>query len=124
MGEHPLFSEAHLPPDRRIDKPALAKADKAGIKAILAKHIAGRTADVRNTRDNLRADPELIYKMDELLAQAMTKLEVAPGSIFAELIKERIAAIKREEMLIAVPGSAPATRGGRASKSSRSATPR
>jgi uncharacterized protein DUF4157 len=98
---HPIFSEKHLPLTRRIDKEALAKADKAGIKRILADHIAARTTDVLNTRDNLRKDPELIYKMDQLMAEAMTKLEVTPGSIFSELVQERVDAIKREEGLIA-----------------------
>src|SRR5262249_17161417 len=40
VGEHPIFSEAHLPLGRRIDKEALAQADPAGLKKLLADHIA------------------------------------------------------------------------------------
>lgn len=98
---HPIFKEEHLPLERRIPKYDLAKADKADLKRILAQHIADRTADVRKTRANLRSDPELIYKMDQLMAESLRHLEITPGSIFAELVQEKTKRIQREENVIA-----------------------
>ena len=100
--QHPIFSESHLPLNRRIPKEALAQADKAGVKQILAQHIADRTSDVRDARAQLLKDPESVYKMDQLLAEARLQLDVTPGSIFDTLINEKIDQIHRDETVIAV----------------------
>lgn len=100
-GTHPIFKEDHLPLKRRIPKQELAEADKAGLKSLLAKHIADRTEDVRSTRDNLRSDHELIYKMGQLMGEAKRRLEVTPGSMFEELIQEKADRIGRDEALVA-----------------------
>jgi hypothetical protein len=102
VADHPIFSEQHLHPSRRIQKRELLHADQAGVKRMLATHIAARTADVRTTRSKLRSDPEVIYRMDQLCAEAFGKLEVKPGSIFRQMIDERREQIKRDETLIAI----------------------
>jgi hypothetical protein len=101
-GTHPIFKEEHLPIERRIPKEELAKADKEGIKRILRKHIAARTEDVVSARKNLEKDPESIYKMGELMAEARHQLEITPNSIYAKLIDAKIKKIERDETLIAI----------------------
>ncbi len=99
---HPIFSEEHLPLTRRIDKEQLAKADPGGIKALLQKHIADRRTDVRDTRADLKSDPELIYKMPELFAEAAQQFDVVPGSVFYEIVQEKAKQIERDELVLAI----------------------
>lgn len=98
--EHPLFSEENLSPERRIPKEKLARASKDEIKTILSTHIAGRKEDVRKTKQNLKDDPEIIFKMGNLMKAAYRQMEIEPGSLFDELIQERKAKIERAEMIV------------------------
>lgn len=76
----PILAEDHLPLARRLDKTRLATADNKALTAMLAEHIAARTADVARARSDLTKDPGRVYRLDKLMFVAKSAMGITPGS--------------------------------------------
>lgn len=96
----PVLKEDNLPLDRRLDKAAMAKADPGQLKALLKDHIAARRADIKKTEEILTSDPEKIFTLDKLLEASMKQQLIDPASIFGQIVQDKIASIKRTDMII------------------------
>ncbi|HEX3478517.1 MAG TPA: DUF4157 domain-containing protein [Kofleriaceae bacterium] len=88
--DHPIFAEDDLPVDRRLDKTALAQASESQLAGVLQSHLASRTAVVAEARAQLEGKHELIYKMDKLMPTFYAEMDIQPGSIHDQIIKDKI----------------------------------
>ncbi|MFO7563103.1 MAG: DUF4157 domain-containing protein [Enhygromyxa sp.] len=100
QGAHPLLAEDHLPVDRRIDKAKLATASVSGLSTLIREHVAARTQDVEDAKQRLIDNPEQVFKLDKLMPAFYSAMSIQPGDIFDEIVKDKIAAITRKEMVI------------------------
>jgi hypothetical protein len=87
---HPIFQEDGVPEGRRIDKAALADADEGALGGLLQGHISRRLTDVAEAKALLQAKPELVYKLDKLFPQLLAEQSVAPGSVFAMILEDKL----------------------------------
>jgi hypothetical protein len=88
--DYPIFAEEDLPVDRRLDKAALARASESQLAGVLQSHIANRAAVVADARGQLESKHELIYKMDKLMPTFYAEMDIQPGSIHDQIIKDKI----------------------------------
>ena len=88
--DYPIFAEDDLPVDKRLDKTALAQASESQLAGVLQSHIANRTAVVAEARGQLEGKHELIYKMDKLMPTFYAEMDVQPGSIHDQIIKDKL----------------------------------
>lgn len=88
--DYPIFAEDDLPIDKRLDKTALARASEGQLAGVLQSHIANRTAVVAEARGQLEGKHELIYKMDKLMPTFYAEMDIQPGSIHDQIIKDKI----------------------------------
>ena len=87
---YPIFHEEGLPLDRRIDKTALARADKTQLGALLQGHTANRLKDVTEALGRIEEKNELIYKMEPLMPLFYSRQGITPGSIFDLIIQDKM----------------------------------
>lgn len=88
--EYPIFAEDELPVDKRLDKAKLAQADEATLGSLLLTHIAERQQGVIEARDQLQDRHALVYKMDKLMPVFYAGMDIQPGSIHDEIIKDKM----------------------------------
>jgi hypothetical protein len=88
--DHPIFAEDDLPVDRRLDKTALARASESELAGVLQSHLASRAAVVAEARGQLEGKHELIYKMDRLMPTFYAEMDIQPGSIHDQIVKDKI----------------------------------
>jgi hypothetical protein len=88
--DYPIFAEDDLPVDKRLDKTALAQASEGQLAGVLQSHIANRTAVVAEARGQLEGKHELIYKMDKLMPTLYAEMDIQPGSIHDQIIKDKL----------------------------------
>lgn len=88
--DYPIFAEDDLPVDKRLDKAKLAQADETQLGALLQAHIADRVAVVAAARGQLEGKHELIYKMDKLMPAFYAQMDIQPGSIHDQIIKDKL----------------------------------
>jgi hypothetical protein len=88
--EYPILAEDDLPVDKRIDKVALAQAGETQLAGVLQAHIAHRNSVVVEARGQLEGKHELIYKMDKLMPAFYAEMDIQPGSIHDQIIKDKI----------------------------------
>jgi Domain of unknown function (DUF4157) len=88
--DYPIFAEDDLPVDKRLDKTALAQASESQLAGVLQSHIANRTAVVAEARGQLEGKHELIYKMDKLMPTFYAEMDIQPGSIHDQIIKDKL----------------------------------
>jgi hypothetical protein len=88
--EYPILAEDDLPVDKRIDKVALAQASETQLAGVLQAHIAHRNSVVVEARGQLEGKHELIYKMDKLMPAFYAEMDIQPGSIHDQIIKDKI----------------------------------
>lgn len=88
--EYPIFAEEDLPVDRRLDKELLARADESSLAGVLQAHLADRTKIVVEAQRQIESHPELIYKMDKLMPAFYAQLDIQPGSIHDQLIRDKM----------------------------------
>ena len=88
--DYPIFAEDDLPVDKRVDKTALAQASETQLAGVLQTHIAKRTAVVTDARGQLEGKHELIYKMDKLMPAFYAEMDIQPGSIHDQIIKDKL----------------------------------
>jgi hypothetical protein len=88
--EYPILAEDDLPVDKRIDKVALAQASETQLAGVLQAHIAHRNSVVVEARGQLEGKHELIYKMDKLMSAFYAEMDIQPGSIHDQIIKDKI----------------------------------
>lgn len=88
--DHPIFAEDDLPVDKRLDKTALARASESQLAGVLQSHLANRAAAVAEARGQLEGKHELIYKMDRLMPTFYAEMDIQPGSIHDQIIRDKI----------------------------------
>ncbi|HEU4734438.1 MAG TPA: DUF4157 domain-containing protein [Kofleriaceae bacterium] len=88
--DHPIFAEDDLPADKRLDKVALAQASETQLAGVLQAHIAARSAVVVEARGKLEGKHELIYRMDKLMPAFYAEMDIQPGSIHDQIIKDKM----------------------------------
>lgn len=88
--DHPIFAEDDLPADKRLDKVALAQASETQLGGVLQAHIAARNAVVVEARGQLEGKHELIYRMDKLMPAFYAEMDIQPGSIHDQIIKDKM----------------------------------
>ena len=88
--DYPIFAEDDLPVDKRLDKVKLAQASETQLAGVLQAHIADRTSVVIEARGQLEGKHELIYKMDKLMPAFYAELDIQPGSIHDQIIKDKM----------------------------------
>jgi hypothetical protein len=88
--DHPIFAEDDLPADKRLDKVALAQASETQLAGVLQAHIADRNAVVVEARGQLEGKHELIYRMDKLMPAFYAEMDIQPGSIHDQIIKDKM----------------------------------
>ncbi|MEO7735372.1 MAG: hypothetical protein ABIY55_30745, partial [Kofleriaceae bacterium] len=88
--DYPIFAEDDLPVDKRLDKVKLAQASETQLGGVLQAHIADRTSVVAEARGQLEGKHELIYKMDKLMPTFYAGMDIQPGSIHDQIIKDKI----------------------------------
>jgi hypothetical protein len=88
--EYPIFAEEDLPVDKRLDKTKLAQASETELASVLLAHIADRTKVVTEARGQLEGKHELIYKMDKLMPTFYAAMDIQPGSIHDQIIKDKM----------------------------------
>jgi hypothetical protein len=88
--DHPIFAEDDLPADKRLDKVALAQASETQLAGVLQAHIADRNAVVVEARGQLAGKHELIYRMDKLMPAFYAEMDIQPGSIHDQIIKDKM----------------------------------
>lgn len=86
----PVFEEEGLPDDKKINKPALAKASEADLHGLVKAQIARRMKDIEEAKAQIDDKPELIYKMEKLLPHFYAQLGVQPGSIHDMIIQDKM----------------------------------
>ena len=57
---------------------------------MLQSHLAGRAAVVAEARGQLEGKHELIYKMDKLMPTFYAEMDIQPGSIHDQILKDKI----------------------------------
>jgi hypothetical protein len=88
--DYPIFAEDDLPVDKRIDKVALAQANEPQLGGVLQAHLATRNTAVVEARGQLEGKHEFIYKMDKLMPAFYAEMDIQPGSIHDQIIKDKI----------------------------------
>jgi hypothetical protein len=88
--EYPIFAEDDLPIDKRLDKVKLAQADESTLAGVLQAHVAERTQVVTQAREQLQGKHALVYKMDKLMPTFYAEMDIQPGSIHDEIIKDKM----------------------------------
>ena len=88
--EYPIFAEDDLPVDKRLDKTALAQASEGQLAGVLQAHIANRAAVVASARGQLEGKHAFVYKMDKLMPTFYAEMDIQPGSIHDQIIKDKI----------------------------------
>lgn len=88
--DYPIFAEDDLPVDKRLDKTALAQASESQLAGVLQSHIASRAAVVAEARGQLEGKHELVYKMDKLMPTFYAEMDIQPGSIHDQIIRDKI----------------------------------
>jgi hypothetical protein len=88
--DYPIFAEDDLPADKRLDKTALAQASETQLASVLQSHIAQRNAVVVEASGQLEGKHELIYKMDKLMPTFYAEMDIQPGSIHDQIIKDKL----------------------------------
>jgi hypothetical protein len=88
--DHPIFAEDDLLADKRLDKVALAQASETQLAGVLQAHIADRNAVVVEARGQLEGKHELIYRMDKLMPAFYAEMDIQPGSIHDQIIKDKM----------------------------------
>ena len=90
-GEHPLLQNQDFPHEE------LARADADSVRSVLVEYIEARKEDIRETRENLTEDPELVYKLDKLLKASYQAQGITPDSIYDQVIQDRVREVKVDE---------------------------
>ncbi len=88
--EYPIFAEDDLPVDKRLDKAKLAQADESTLGGVIQAHIAERNQVVAQAREQLESKHALVYKMDKLMPTFYAEMDIQPGSIHDEIIKDKM----------------------------------
>ena len=88
--EYPIFAENDLPVEKRLDKAALAQATEAQLAGVLQAHIAARSKAVGEAREQLEGNHQLIYKMEKLMPAFYTQMDIKPGSIHDQIIRDKM----------------------------------
>jgi hypothetical protein len=92
--EHPLVK------NRSFDRKRLARAGQGDVQAMMLEYIQARRQDIKETRENITNDSELVYKLDELLKASYQTQNVAPDSIYDLIIRDRVKAVHIHEMIL------------------------
>ncbi len=98
--KHPLFDESHLPLNRRIVKAEMAQANVSGLGGLIQSHIAARIKDVEEAKGHLAKKPDQVFKLPKLMPTFYSAMSIEKGSIFDEIVKDKIAEIHRDEMIV------------------------
>jgi Domain of unknown function (DUF4157) len=101
-GDHPVFQEDGLPPEKRLDKAALARASEAELGGLLQAHIQSRMKDIGEARTEIEGNPALIYKLDKLMPQLYAQQGIRPGSIHDLIIQAKMRDDSRKQLAIGV----------------------
>ncbi|HEX3473493.1 MAG TPA: DUF4157 domain-containing protein [Kofleriaceae bacterium] len=88
--DYPIFqNDDALPPDKRIDKVALATASETSLQGVLLGHVAKRGEAISEARGELDGKSELVYRMDKLIPQFYAQQGIQPGSIHDQIIQDK-----------------------------------
>lgn len=98
--DHPVFTEENIPLDYRIDKVKLANADPDQLQELILEYIEDRLSDVRESREELAGDHELIFGMAQLIDMTNDSRGISKGSIFDLIIASKIKEIEDKEMAV------------------------
>jgi hypothetical protein len=98
-GSQPLLG------DKKMDRRALAFADKATLKALLLDYIQARRKDITTSRQSLKDNPGLVYKADELFKKSYQLQEIKPNSIYDKIIRDKIRQITIDDMIVKAVGA-------------------
>jgi len=82
--DHPLLRNSDFPVED------LALAGEGDIQGVLLGYIRERQEDVRETRENIRENPALVWRLDTLLQQSMQLQDISPGSIYQRIIEDHV----------------------------------
>ena len=88
--QYPIFAEDDLPVEKRLNKERLAQASESELAGVLHAHIADRQAVVVAARGQLEGKHELVYKMDKLMPAFYAGMDIQPGSIHDQIIRDKM----------------------------------
>lgn len=83
--------------------------DAAGVTSVLSAYVTSSLDKVRRTRERLASEPEVVYRLDNLMAATKTELGIQEGSIWASIIADHTAPTLEDiekQMFLAVLGLA------------------
>lgn len=95
-----LSSSQPLLSDKKMDRRALAFADKEALKAQLLFYIQARCEDITSSRQSLKANPGLVYKADELFKKSYLLQGIQPNSIYDKIIRDKIREITIDDAIV------------------------
>lgn len=96
VSQHPLLAQEDFNRER------LALAAQQQVQPLLLEYIRARRADITTTREYLAQRPDLVYKLDRVLAVLALEQELQPGSLGELLLQARGRELEAEEQSLAL----------------------
>jgi hypothetical protein len=101
--DHPIFqNDDTLPPDKRIDKIALATASETSLQGVLLGYIAKRGEAIKEAREELGGKPELIYRMEKLMPQFYAQQGIQTGSIHDLIVQDKMKEDRIKKIVVGI----------------------
>jgi hypothetical protein len=94
--QHPLLAQEDFNRER------LALAPPQQFQPLLLEYIRARRADITTTREFLAQRPDLVYKLDRVLAVLALEQDIQPGSLGELLLQVRGKELEAEEQSLAL----------------------
>ena len=88
--------------DETFPRAELLTGDRASVKAAIFRYITDRRADIAKSRENLKEDPKIVYKLPKILGPSMDQQNVKPGTILHSVISDRQSKYLGDERLFTV----------------------
>ena len=88
--------------EKKFPREKLARAGAGEIQSLVLEYIADRRDDARKTRAHLKKDPDLVFKLDNLLGTSFQMLGIEPDTIYALVVRDRIADVKGRGIIAAI----------------------
>lgn len=101
--DHPIFqNDDALPPDKRIDKVALATASETSLQGVLLGYIARRGEAINEAREEIGGKHELIYRMDKLMPQFYAQQGIQADSIHDLIIRDKMKEDRIKKIVVGI----------------------